>query len=164
MTGTFFAPTSTWTSPATSALRERDSVCNYILKAESLDILVILAGPDSACTALASGLRGHSALVCESEPRALQVVGRGFIPDVVLIDTRIPNAAFLAGQIAAQLPGQSVDFVALSQPTDRALSPVFAHRVTYPAAASEIEQIIWQVEGTRTMSRSKVANWREEAV
>jgi CheY-like chemotaxis protein len=162
MVGPLLAPVS-WTNLATSFARARSAVSLPLHGTDSLNVLIVLAGPDPACTPLAAGLRGHSTLVCESGPRALQAVDRGFVPDVVLLDTRLPKAARLVRQITARRPDDTIDFVALHQPGDTDLPTAFTHRLAYPATASELDRVLQQVVRARTLRQPKgYYTWGEE--
>ncbi|MFO0810239.1 MAG: hypothetical protein U0746_16580 [Gemmataceae bacterium] len=79
----------------------------------------------------------------------MQAVNRGFTPDVVLIDSRLPNAARIARLIGALLPDHRVDFIVLSQSADMGPNASFSHRLTYPAVASELEEVLGKVEASR---------------
>jgi len=65
-----------------------------------LNVLAVLAFNDPACTAIAPALGAHHGLMCEGAEQALAAVERDFPPDVVIIDSRLPDAEGLPEEVA----------------------------------------------------------------
>jgi hypothetical protein len=124
-------------------------MANPLIRHRPLNILVVLSGPDPSCTAMLSAFRSHCALVCESSHQAVEAVRNGFAPDATLIDTRLPDAGELARVLAGSLPDHDVTFIALCPRPAGPVPPGFTFRLAHPAAASELEHLLWLVGGAR---------------
>jgi hypothetical protein len=119
----------------------------HVLRTDPLDILVVSAAGRPDAAGLLSGLRTHCALVCTSARQALDAA-HGFDPHVVLVDLRVPGSRSLARDLAARV-GPATAFIALAPPAARrskaGRSDVFHYHLATPAAASELEHLLWRV-------------------
>lgn len=130
-----------------------------LIRNQPLGILVVLAdlGPESS--GVLSAFRAHCALVCVSAEQAVDAAP-SFAPDVVLIDLRLEGYAALQARLSANSDREIV-FVALGLEEDaRWPSPKlprgFHYHLTCPAAACELEQLLWNIG--RDVDDRKVKN------
>jgi hypothetical protein len=113
-----------------------------------LNVLVVLTGNDPQCTAMLSGLRKHCALVCQGADQADEAIGRGFEPDVAVIDGRLEDPAGLVRRLAAR-GGRPLLAVALGRVAAVALGGGFAASVDYPARSAELEGAVQRAAARR---------------
>jgi hypothetical protein len=110
-----------------------------------LSVLFVVQESDEHCASMLPGLRSHVGLVCSSPESAREAVWRGFAPDVAVIDTRLGGAGELARQLAAGSPDGRPVFVALAPADVDGLPACFTARLSYPASACELEQLLWRI-------------------
>lgn len=108
-----------------------------------LAVLVVSAG-DAQTMAMLAGIRQHCVLVCGSAEQAIAAVRRGFVPDVAMIDARLPSPGALAGELALEAGCGRLPCIALRRSAGQ-LPKEFDGALNVPATAEEIEQAIWDV-------------------
>jgi hypothetical protein len=124
-----------------------------VFRPTSLSIIVILAGNDVSVVSLVPALRSHCTLVCTSAFQAVEAAPY-FEPDVVLIDIRLPDPMAIVRELSQATGGRPLVFATLRP----AAGPVPTHPCGFrywlglPAAAGELEQVLWKIRADRSPS------------
>jgi hypothetical protein len=111
-----------------------------------LNVVIIPADAQPDIAPSLSALKSHWTLVCPVSAEVVEAARR-FEPDVVFVDEQAAGLLSFPFQLSGSASGRNPVFVVLSRSEDRtrALPPGYAHCLSLPATAVELEQLLWQI-------------------